>query len=83
VNLDEVVREVIDGHGRHVVFNLPAETIRQPRVAAHRRANRPILALYIRRAHVRRIGAAGDHRWHRADALRRAVAALVLLIVSV
>ena len=46
MNLDEVVREIVEGCGSRVILHLPAETIREASVTAHRAANRPILALY-------------------------------------
>jgi hypothetical protein len=83
VDLDEVVREIIDRDSGHVVLDLPAEAIRQARVAAHRRADAPILPFHERCADVLRVGPASDHGRNRADALRWAVAALVLWILSV
>jgi len=46
VNLDEVVGEIIQSCCSRVILYLPAETIRQARIATHGRANRPILTLH-------------------------------------
>jgi hypothetical protein len=81
MNLDEVVGEVIDRHGRHVIFDLPAESGGQARVAAHCRAHGPVLVLYKRRGDVFRVWTAIDDGRDCADALRGAVAPLRRLLI--
>ena len=47
MNLDEVVREVAERNRRDVVLDLFAESVRQPREAAHGHADRKVMAFDI------------------------------------
>lgn len=59
VNLDEVVREVINSDSSYVILELQAETMRQARVPAHRRADTPILPFHAAGGDVLRVRLSG------------------------
>jgi hypothetical protein len=56
MNLDEVVGEIIERCGCRVILHLPAKSIPQAGITAHRCANRSVLALHERRGDMLRIG---------------------------
>src|SRR5208282_2320639 len=79
MNLDEVVGEVIQGHGCHVILSFAGKAVAKARVAAHPSSYTPILSFDVASRDMLALWVAGHMADFSADTTCGRIARLVLL----